>query len=92
MNNSLKYADASLIEVSLVYKNNLLMITVSDDGKGFDLNKKNKGVGLRTIAERVKSIGGELNIKTGTTGTMVTVTIDMEKKYGGQVNDNIIGR
>lgn len=40
----------------------------------------------------VKSIGGELNIKTGTTGTMVTVTIDMEKKYGGQVNDNIIGR
>ena len=92
LNNSLKYADASLIEVSLVYKNNLLMITVSDDGKGFDLNKKNKGVGLRTIAERVKSIGGELSIKTGTTGTMVTVTIDMEKKYGGQVNDNIIGR
>ena len=80
LNNSMKYASASCVEVSMVWKGNLLIVKVSDNGMGFDLDKKQKGIGLRTIAERVKSIGGELLIETGDGGTNIIVTINTTNK------------
>ena len=37
---------------------------MSDDGKGFVPDKKMKGVGLRTIRQRAKIIGGKMKLDT----------------------------
>lgn len=79
LNNSVKHSSASFIEVSLLYKVNFVQITVKDNGKGFDLTGKYKGIGLRTIAERAKSIGGDLTIESGKDGTKISVTINIDK-------------
>lgn len=79
LNNCLKHASASCIEVSMLWKGNLLTVRIADNGMGFDTNKKQKGIGLRTIAERVKSIGGELLIQTGDGGTDILVTINIRQ-------------
>lgn len=76
LNNSIRHSSASLIEVSLLYKVNFVQITVKDNGKGFDLARKYKGIGLRTIAERAKSIHGDLTIESGREGTKISVTIN----------------
>ena len=77
LNNSIKHSSASFIEVSLLYKVNFVQITVKDNGHGFDLSKRYKGIGLRTIAERAKSVGGDLTIESGRSGTKISVTINM---------------
>jgi len=70
INNSLKYAEASLIKVSLLpvsieglVKHKLL---ISDDGKGFDISKAGsaKSLGLKNIRSRVGLLKGEVSLNS----------------------------
>jgi signal transduction histidine kinase len=62
--NILKHADATALSVSILEANNAIIITIKDNGKGFDVSKaKNKNsLGLKTIYERIRILKGELNI------------------------------
>lgn len=62
VNNAVKYADASCIIVNLLLNQQSLSMTITDDGKGFDTNKKVRGIGLNTIAQRVSTINASLNL------------------------------
>lgn len=62
VNNAVKYADASCIIVNLLLNQQSLSMTITDDGKGFDTNKKVRGIGLNTIAQRISTINASLNI------------------------------
>jgi len=63
INNSLKHAEADKIEISLSEKNNKLLISFMDNGKGFDFEKTiksgNAGLGLKNILSRIEMIGGK---------------------------------
>lgn len=65
--NILKYAEASIIEVSVTQSGNAMRMRIYDNGKGFDLNTINKGIGLSNIKKRAESFGGKfiLNSKPG---------------------------
>ena len=54
INNTLKYAKANEIKVSIDLDQNQFKMTYSDDGQGFDFdeNGKNKGLGLNSIESR----------------------------------------
>jgi signal transduction histidine kinase len=54
---------------------------VSDDGAGFDTRQMSKGLGLRVMAERAKSLGGQLTVGSEKRNTRVCVEIPL----GGQV-------
>ncbi|HOZ68418.1 MAG TPA: PAS domain S-box protein [Chitinophagaceae bacterium] len=60
INNSQKYSEASSIKVKILYSVNALEIHLSDNGCGFDLEqvKKQKGIGLFNMTNRICSIGG----------------------------------
>lgn len=61
--NTLKYASASKVEISLFNYLNKLVLIYYDNGIGFDKeNYDNKGMGLSNINSRVKSLDGELDI------------------------------
>lgn len=68
INNSLKYSGAGKIRLEMFLNEDYLISTYNDDGKGFDMTqveKKGKGFGLLNIKNRIKTIHGDLVIKTG---------------------------
>lgn len=64
VNNVLKHAQASVINITLSKKEERLFLNVSDNGIGFDLaevNKPNRGIGIKNIESRISVIkGGEI--------------------------------
>lgn len=64
MNNIIKYAKASQIRISLRSADNKVYLTLQDNGVGFDLSKKTKGIGFKNILNRVQLYSGEMNVET----------------------------
>lgn len=62
ISNAMKYAQASNIIVQVSQNNDLLQLTIEDDGLGFDRGKITKGLGLRNIENRVRLISGKVDI------------------------------
>lgn len=67
VNNALKHANASKINVQLVQEQDRISLTVYDDGCGFDPKSidKSKTVGLNSIEQRVVSFNGRIDILSG---------------------------
>lgn len=78
-----KYAKAQTIYVTIEKEKENLKLTVKDDGVGFDLGKKSKGIGIQNIEARVKACHGKFEIisKKGE-GTMLSVAMLMEQNLG----------
>ena len=63
MQNIIKHSNATKVNVELnINTKNVLQIITKDNGKGFDLKKNKKGIGLINILNRVESFNGEFNI------------------------------
>src|SRR5690606_19674268 len=62
LQNANKYAKAKNVFVTLMREEQALRMIVHDDGVGFNLAKVKKGIGLKNIAHRVRSLRGELMI------------------------------
>lgn len=79
INNILKYAEADAVVIKLSRENNLIRLSVADNGKGFILNEEqNKnlkgGNGLVNMKKRAQSINGKLVIEsTEGTGTNINL-------------------
>jgi len=76
MNNILKHSNAIHTNISLIDDPNSLYVSIEDDGVGFDLQQKRKGIGLSNISNRVESFNGELRINSSAgNGCEVRITI-----------------
>jgi signal transduction histidine kinase len=62
LNNVVKYAAASRVEVLLVQSDGHLTFEIRDDGAGFDTATAVRGTGLQGMADRVEAIGGSLSV------------------------------
>lgn len=63
LNNTMKHAEASQVSLSFERHDEHLYIRYADNGKGFNVDDKNReGMGLMNIANRVESFGGKLTI------------------------------
>lgn len=64
VNNILKHAQASEINIQLTRQDSLLNIMVEDNGQGFDTSdvRNSKGIGLKNMAYRAEKIGGSFQI------------------------------
>ncbi|HEU4555836.1 MAG TPA: sensor histidine kinase [Chitinophaga sp.] len=86
LNNIVKHARASELEIHLTHENDTINLEIRDNGIGFDpgiLSEKeySKGLGLRNIRKRAALIGGTCNInsiKNG--GTTIRITIPVNKQ------------
>lgn len=75
--NSVKHAGAKEINVQLSMLDNMLQLTVEDDGKGYDPeNTASEGIGLGNIKYRVDYLKGELDVSSNDQGTYVNILID----------------
>ena len=64
INNALKYAEASEIEVHLKKKEDEFEVIVKDNGTGFDINTVDLGNGLSNMEKRMAEIDGKVQIKS----------------------------
>ena len=80
LNNTVKHAQASKITIELRERPDLIVLTVADNGKGFDTMRKPPigahGMGMTTMRERAEGIGAHLRINSGIgRGTRITIEI-----------------
>ncbi|WP_278034612.1 sensor histidine kinase [Flavobacterium nitratireducens] len=76
-----KYANATTIHVELKRKENTLVLTITDDGAGFNANLKKKGIGLQNMISRAKECKGEFHVQSKIgEGTTITVRIPLENQ------------
>ncbi|WP_344726342.1 tetratricopeptide repeat-containing sensor histidine kinase [Corallibacter vietnamensis] len=64
LQNIYKHANASDVKISFKLKNNVICLTIKDNGSGFDVDKAKKGIGLKNMNSRVKEIQGKLIVKS----------------------------
>ena len=71
-----KHAQAKNVIVSILKTENQLLIEIFDDGNGFSLKRKKKGIGLQNIFSRAKCCNGKAEVKSKENeGTTVIVRI-----------------
>jgi PAS domain S-box-containing protein len=80
LKNILKHAHATIIKVKGKVENNVLTLTVTDNGVGFNINQVKNGIGLANMKRRVELFSGKFNIQTATgLGCILTVEIPIKE-------------
>jgi signal transduction histidine kinase len=79
INNVIKHANATIINVQLIADEGLISLSVSDNGRGFDTENIAAGSGLENIRTRISAYNGKLNIYSSP-GNGTEVNIEIESK------------
>lgn len=81
LNNAVKYADAKIIEIMLKRETNRLILTVRDNGNGFDPRQtgEKSGLGLSSMHERAELAGGSFEMRSQPgKGTTLSVIVPLD--------------
>lgn len=72
-----KYANAKNVFLTMsLIESNKINIVISDDGIGFDTNKKSTGIGIKNMKARIIELNGKFNIQSELNqGTEINLTI-----------------
>jgi signal transduction histidine kinase len=77
LNNCARHAQASTVQVSVVGQNGRILLTVQDDGSGFDPQRV-RGLGLLGMEERVRHLGGSFEIDSSPgCGTLLRIALPL---------------
>lgn len=82
LQNALKHSGARRFEAELRYTSDVIQLSVCDSGSGFDAAqaKTSSGLGLVSMAERLKLVNGELSIESQPKrGTAIRATVRLSK-------------
>ncbi len=75
LSNVVKHSHATKCDIFVCRKNAELFISVSDNGIGFDLERKTRSLGLIGLKERVEYLNGKITIEPSEKGTTVSFRI-----------------
>lgn len=77
--NVAKHSGAESVSVNLVVTDLEVALTITDDGRGFDVEKgSTQGYGMQTMSERAVQFGGECSVESAPqAGTKIYVTIPL---------------
>lgn len=80
--NTLKHAKATLLNIRIHYEPILFLINLKDNGVGFNADSEslNEGMGFNNIRRRVKQIEGMLDI-TSTPGNGCMTTVSVQRNH-----------
>jgi len=82
LSNMVRHSNATRISVELGLRNGMLVLSVDDDGVGFDVNRLfsapanvASGIGLRALRDTAQELGGKLEVESGRNGTKLVVSV-----------------
>jgi signal transduction histidine kinase len=85
LSNLLRHSKATEVAASLKTVDDRVVLTVVDNGVGFDVDSLrtapasvSAGIGIRSIREQVEGIGGKIDIESGPSGTTLVVSVAHE--------------
>ena len=91
LNNIRKHAEATQANIKLMGASPNIILRIEDDGKGFDVEERaraadrEKRMGLRSMAERIRLIQGEMTIQSQSMkGTQILIKFPYQEKYDSQ--------
>lgn len=71
-----KYAKAANVSISMLKKENAIIVSITDDGIGFNKHQIKGGIGIKNMRERAAEIGATLKILSEKNqGTQIILTI-----------------
>ncbi|WP_197082410.1 sensor histidine kinase [Pedobacter sp. BMA] len=78
INNIIKHAQATVIDIESHFKDGVLFLNVKENGIGFEVeeSKNRSGMGLNSIYKRIEMINGQLNLTSSPNqGTSILIEI-----------------
>ena len=79
LSNAIRHSGATQLVLTLKASERTVLLRLEDNGRGFDAAAGNgKGIGLRSMREQVKALGGEMLVQSGAQGTILEVRIPSE--------------
>jgi signal transduction histidine kinase len=80
--NARRHGEATAVDIAVNVRRDRLDITIADDGRGcpfrgrYDLaDLRDKGLGPRSLRERVAALGGRLTLESAATGTRIEILL-----------------
>ena len=75
----MKYANAKSCNIQLLKHSDVVILTIEDDGGGFDLKKISDTFGINSMKTRADSIGAyfEINSRVGR-GTQILLELELK--------------
>lgn len=64
INNLVKHSGCTMADITFKINRKVLIMTILDNGNGFDTEKQSNRNGLRNMTQRAKEIGGKFEIKS----------------------------
>lgn len=82
LSNLVRHSRATRIVVAVQVRGGQLVLSISDNGVGFDVGRLfsapasvDSGIGLRSIRETAEELGGKLEVESGPDGTTLVVSV-----------------
>ena len=93
LTNIYNHAEATWAQISLSLENgiepadNCLLLTIEDNGKGYDIHQQFRGLGLLGMRERVIAMSGTLSVRSAyNEGTEINIKLPMEHSNYDETN------
>jgi len=89
VNNAIKHSNASIAEINLVEKRKKILLTIKDNGKGFDTSKMSHkdGLGINQIDARIHMMSGKFIIDSQKgKGTKISVELPVYMKRSTMIS------
>ncbi|MGN0833076.1 MAG: sensor histidine kinase [Kiritimatiellia bacterium] len=81
--NALRHGRASRVDVTLAYRPDRLVMTIADNGCGFDVARCTPGIGLDSLRRRLQEMGGSLSVRSEIgRGSVVCAEVPYPAKEG----------
>jgi signal transduction histidine kinase len=78
LNNAARHSGGKRAWVRISQSGNSIAVAVRDNGHGFD-PRKTRGLGLLGMEERVRRLGGKLEVQSGSDGTTITAELPLKR-------------
>lgn len=94
--NAIKHASAQRVSIAVWQTPTMLHLAVSDDGRGFQARRSGQraadatGLGLFSLRERLRAVGGDIQINSDRDGTRVEINVPRNKALTTQVQPEAI--
>ncbi len=78
VHNAVQHGAAREVQINLAFNHEVMVLTIRDNGKGFDSNANGNGMGLRIMRYRAQCIGGSCDVQSSSEGTVVRCRVPLE--------------
>ncbi len=89
ISNAVRHGKAKEIRIQFATSGDDILLAVTDNGCGFDVETSHKGLGMTSMTGRIDGIGGVLNVQSQPGKTQITVRVPVELAKADATKDAV---